>query len=82
MAILISMRKLLFLLFGSMAVTVLSRAVIVTVTVGAGGNYFIPSSFTVNAGDTVKWVWATGHHNTSAYSVTGWPILSSTLQPL
>ena len=36
----------------------------VTVTVGQGGaNTFTPQAVTINVGDTVKWVWASGGHN-------------------
>lgn len=39
---------------------------IVTVTVT---NYsFTPAMFTINPGDTVKWVWLNGHHNTTPVS--------------
>jgi plastocyanin len=45
------------------------RALTVTVYVGGNGNSFAPASFTINPGDTVKWVWAAGYHNTSSYSI-------------
>lgn len=35
----------------------------VTVQVGQGGNVFVPQTVSINAGDTIKWVWATGGHN-------------------
>lgn len=41
----------------------------VTVTAGSGGNVFSPSSFTINPGDTVQWIWVAGHHNTSGFTV-------------
>jgi plastocyanin len=51
-------------------------AATVTVTAGAGGNFFSPAYFVINPGDTVQWVWKDGHHNTSSYSmpagVSGW----------
>ena len=38
----------------------------VTVTVGNGGFFFMPSSVTIHPGDTVKWTWSsTGHSSTS-----------------
>lgn len=45
-----------------------SHAVMVQVWVG-NGNMFSPSSFTIQTGDTVKWVWASGFHNTSGVTV-------------
>lgn len=35
----------------------------VTVNVGQGGNVFVPATLTINAGDTVKFVWASNNHN-------------------
>jgi len=41
---------------------------VVTVSVGAGpgGVSFEPSTVTINAGDTVRWVWATGGHTVTS----------------
>src|SRR5688572_23615279 len=44
------------------------RATMVVVTVGSGGNFFSPANFTINPGDTVKWVWVAGFHNTSGFT--------------
>lgn len=44
-------------------------ASLVTITVGSGGNYFSPANFTINPGDTVRWRWTAGYHNTSGISV-------------
>lgn len=63
-----NMRSLYLLLF-ILALSCRAGAVVVTVTVGDGGNYFIPVHFTINPGDTVKWVWISGHHNISGYSL-------------
>jgi Plastocyanin len=41
----------------------------VVVSVGNGGNFFSPSNFTIAPGDTVRWIWVAGHHNTSTYSI-------------
>ena len=44
----------------------MAGAATVTVTVGAGGFVFRPSSVTINTGDTVLWTWASsGHSSTS-----------------
>ena len=44
----------------------MARAATVTVTVGAGGFFFTPSSVTIHTGDTVLWTWASsGHSSTS-----------------
>lgn len=37
--------------------------VTMTVNVGQGGNVFVPQNVTINVGDTIRWVWATGNHN-------------------
>ncbi len=42
------------------------QATTVVVTAGSGGNFFSPAYFTINPGDTVKWIWINGHHNTSS----------------
>jgi len=43
-----------------------SRAATIQVQVGAGGLKFTPQNVTIQAGDTVKWVWAaSGHSSTS-----------------
>lgn len=44
-------------------------AATVVVKTGDGGNYFSPAHVTINVGDTIKWVWIAGHHNTSSYSI-------------
>lgn len=57
-------------LFAAAMVGILSAgAATVIVTVGNNGNFFSPSNFSINPGDTVKWGWVSGHHNTSAISV-------------
>ena len=43
-----------------------SRAATIQVQVGAGGLKFTPQNVTIQAGDTVQWVWAaSGHSSTS-----------------
>lgn len=64
-------RAWLFILFCITANTHL-QATTVVVTAGSGGNFFSPAYFTINPGDTVKWIWNSGHHNTSStYIPTG-----------
>lgn len=47
-------------------------ATTVVVIAGSGGNFFSPAYFSINPGDTVKWIWISGHHNTSStYIPTG-----------
>lgn len=45
------------------------HALTITVKVGEGGNYFVPAAFSIDPGDTVRWVWVSGHHNTSGSTV-------------
>ncbi|KAA5534593.1 hypothetical protein F0919_08200 [Taibaiella lutea] len=69
------MRLIIFFLYLCLFSTV-ARASLVVVTVGSGGNFFSPANFTINPGDTVRWVWIDGHHNVSGYSLpTGAPTL-------
>jgi plastocyanin len=69
------MRHVIFILSFCLF-SAIAKALTVVVTVGNGGNFFSPSSFTINPGDTVRWVWVNGHHNTSGYSLpTGAPSL-------
>ena len=49
-----------------------SRAATVQVQVGAGGQKFTPKNVTINAGDTIEWVWA-GNHHTSTSGTPGSP---------
>ncbi len=44
-------------------------ATIQVVQVGSGGLNFAPNSFTITLGDTVKWVWSSGSHTTTATSI-------------
>ncbi len=44
------------------------QAAMVTVSV-TSGNTFIPAMFSINPGDTVKWVWTGGFHNTSSVAL-------------
>ncbi|MEY2491587.1 MAG: hypothetical protein QOH24_538 [Verrucomicrobiota bacterium] len=46
----------------------MARAATVTVTVGAGGFVFGPSSVTINTGDTVLWTWASSGHSVTSGS--------------
>ena len=46
-----------------------SGATVQIVTVGNSGNGFAPLSFTINPGDTVKWIWVSGYHNTSSSTI-------------
>ena len=39
-----------------------------TVAVGPGSFSFAPESFTISAGDTVRWVWESSNHNVRANS--------------
>ena len=43
-----------------------SRAATVQVQVGAGGQKFTPKNVTINAGDTIEWVWAGNHHSSTS----------------
>jgi plastocyanin len=43
----------------------------ITVEVGQGGLMFVPSSVTVNVGDTVHWVWASSGHSVVSGATTG-----------
>lgn len=62
---------LLYILFGVLSITSL-HATTVVVTAGNGGNFFSPAYFTINPGDTVKWIWINGQHNSSStYLPTG-----------
>ena len=40
-----------------------------TQTVQVASYSFTPSNFTINIGDTIKWVWVSGTHNTTSNSV-------------
>lgn len=42
-----------------------------TVQVGQGGNVFAPAALTINAGDTVQFVWASNNHNVVSGTVSG-----------
>ena len=42
-----------------------------TVNVGQGGNVFAPATLTINAGDTVNFVWASNNHNVVSGTVSG-----------
>src|SRR5205807_9645085 len=46
----------------------MARAATVTVTVGAGGFVFRPSSVTINTGDTVLWTWSSSGHSVTSGS--------------
>lgn len=46
-----------------------STAITQIVTVGGSSNSFSPAFFTINPGDTVKWVWGAGFHNTASVTV-------------
>ncbi len=60
------LKKLYLLLFVLFMAAGNCLANIVTVTVGSGGNFFSPASFIINPGDTVRWIWVNGYHNTSS----------------
>jgi plastocyanin len=60
------------------AITVLSLLVgsafqsnATTQSVNVSNNVFTPSSFTINLGDTVKWVWVAGSHTTTSQTIPG-----------
>lgn len=62
------MRKILLLtLLGSMCLPATLHATIDSVSVQ--NISFTPSSFTMNLGDTVRWIWAGGTHTTTSTSV-------------
>lgn len=61
--------KIVALLIVMMIQTGYAGTATVVVTAGNNGNVFSPSNFSINPGDTVKWVWVSGHHNTSAVTV-------------
>ena len=46
----------------------MAGAATVTVTVGAGGFVFRPSSVTINTGDTVLWTWSSSGHSVTSGS--------------
>lgn len=60
-----------YILFWVLSITKLFATTVV-VTAGSGGNFFAPAYFTISPGDTVKWIWINGHHNSSStYLPTG-----------
>ncbi len=42
------------------------RAELHHVAVGDGGNFFVPDDITIQVGDTVRWTWLSGLHDTTS----------------
>ena len=75
------MSKKIFLISAAFVLSTLSSFA-VTQTVQVANYSFTPSNFTINLGDTVKWIWVSGSHTTTSTTIpvgaTAW---SATISP-
>jgi plastocyanin len=63
------LKKTTLILVGALLISSFAKATVHRVKVSS--NKFTPSSFTASIGDTVKWVWVSGGHNTVSETIPG-----------
>ena len=54
----------------ALVIPAFALAATTNVSVGQGGTNFVPSSVTIQAGDTVKWTWASNNHSATSGNLT------------